>query len=50
MRFKPALHDTSDAIIQELLINMSLLTVSNVSEKPRYTATVLCLLSNDEQT
>ena len=46
---KPALHDSSDSIMQEpILINMSWLIVSNAFEKSKYTAMVLCLLSNDE--
>ena len=35
-------------LCRSLLINMLWLTVSNAFEKSRYTAMVLCLLSNDE--
>ena len=45
---KPVLHDTSDDMIP--LINMLWLTVSNAFEKCRYTAMMLCLLSNYEWT
>ena len=47
IRLKPALYDTLAPLCRSLLINMSWLTVSNAFEKSRYTAIVLCLLSND---
>ena len=37
-------------LCRSLFIDMLWLTVSNVFEKSRYTAMVLCLLSNDEYT
>ena len=48
IRLKPVLHDTSDAIMQKLTHQYVMINCVECFEKSRYTAMVLCLLSNDE--
>ena len=48
VRLQPALHNTSDAIMQKLSREYVMINLSNAFEKSRYTAMVLCLLSNDK--
>ena len=47
IRLKPALYDTSDAIMQKLTYQYAMI-VLNEFDKSRYTEMVLCLSSNDK--
>ena len=48
IRFKPALHDTSDAIMQELTYQYIMINCVECFWEIKYTEMVLCFLSNDQ--